>query len=164
MKIMSLDASSKSTGVAIFDDNKLIHYECITATSTDTIKRIQKMTDGINELLNKYSVSKIIMEEVIPEQGFRMQTHRILMWVQAAVAFVVHDNHPKVTIEYINASSWRATCGIKTGGGIKRDELKIADINFVKNKYNIEVNDDIADAICIGHAYINQTKNEIHWG
>ena len=57
MKIMSLDASSKSTGVAIFDDNKLIHYECITATSTDTIKRIQKMTDGINELLNKYSVS-----------------------------------------------------------------------------------------------------------
>ena len=103
MKVMALDASSKSTGVAIFDDKKLIYYDCFTASSSDNIKRIQKITNDINDLLNKYNVNKIIMEEVIPEQGFRMQTHRILMWVQAAIAFMVHDNHPKATIEYINA-------------------------------------------------------------
>lgn len=164
MKVMALDASSKSTGVAIFDDKKLIYYDCFTASSSDNIKRIQKITNDINDLLNKYNVNKIIMEEVIPEQGFRMQTHRILMWVQAAIAFMVHDNHPKTTIEYINASSWRATCGIKVGGGIKREELKTEDIKFVERNYNISVNDDIADAIGIGHAYINQSKNEINWG
>lgn len=164
MKIMSLDASSKSTGVAIFNNTDLIHYACITADSSDNIKRIQKMTAEINELLKKYPVSKIIMEEVLPEQGFRMQTHRILMWVQAAIAFMVHDNHPKVSIEYINSSSWRATCGIKTGGGIKREELKKADMDFVKKTYDLDVNDDIADAIGIGHAHVYQSKNEINWG
>ena len=61
-------------------------------------------------------------------------------------------------------SSWRATCGIKVGGGIKREELKTEDIKFVERNYNISVNDDIADAIGIGHAYINQSKNEINWG
>lgn len=164
MKIMSLDASSKSTGVAIFDDKKLIYYECITAGSSDVIKRIQKMTDAIKNLLTIHSIDKIIMEEVIPEPGQRVQTHRILMWVQAAIAFMVHDNFSKISIEYVAANSWRSSCGIKVGRGIRREILKAEDIKFVKNFYNIEVNDDIADAIGIGHAYVNQLKNEINWG
>lgn len=39
--IMSLDVSTKSTGLAIFNDNnKLVHYKLITASSSDLIKRI----------------------------------------------------------------------------------------------------------------------------
>jgi hypothetical protein len=34
---------------------------------------------------------------------------------------------------------------------------------FVKETYNITVNDDIADAIGIGHAFVNQLNNEINW-
>ena len=33
--------------------------------------------------------------------------------------------------------------------------VKQADIKFVKDKYNLDVNDDIADAIGIGYAYLN---------
>ena len=44
--------------------------------------------------------------------------------------------------------------GIHTGKGIKRDELKKKSQFLVKNIYNIDVNDDISDAICIGIAYI----------
>ena len=42
-------------------------------------------------------------------------------------------------------------------------DVKVADINFVKETYNITVNDDIADAIGIGHAFVNQLNNEINW-
>ena len=53
--------------------------------------------------------------------------------------------------------------GIKNGRGIKRQTLKEADIEFVKNKYRINVNDDVADAICIGLAqYTKQDDNEIN--
>lgn len=38
---------------------------------------------------------------------------------------------------------------------IKREQLKQEAIDYVKEKYNIEVNDDIADAICIGDAVLN---------
>jgi Holliday junction resolvasome RuvABC endonuclease subunit len=57
---MSIDASSKSSGIAIFNNKELEFYDCITASSTDLIKRIQKMSKEIQEILNKYNVEKII--------------------------------------------------------------------------------------------------------
>ena len=43
MKVLAIDASTKSTGVALFDDKKLVKYDCFTASSTDLIKRIQNI-------------------------------------------------------------------------------------------------------------------------
>lgn len=51
-------------------------------------------------------------------------------------------------------SSWRSYCGIKIGKK-KRAELKQDSIDFVKDEFKIEVNDDVADAIGIGIGYIN---------
>lgn len=164
MKILSLDLSTKSSGWAIFEDKKLINHGCITFSSTDLIKRIHKMTDEIKQILiNNQKIEKIIVEEVRPEGGYgvgNQKTHKALMWLQAAVAFLIHDNFSLVEIEYIYPSSWRAKLGIKNGRGIKRTTLKEADITFVKNTYNILVNDDEADAICIGLAYFQDEVEE----
>ncbi len=167
MKILALDLSTKSSGWAYFEEGELIDHGCITSASTDLIKRIYKMKDGIAEILTKYPVNKIIVEEVRPEGGYGVgntKTHRALMWLQAATAFLLYEKFPNINIDYIYPSSWRATLGIKNGRGIKRTTLKEADIQFVKDKYNIEVNDDEADAICIGLAqYKQQDGNEINW-
>lgn len=164
MYILALDASTKSTGVAVFDDTKLIHYECVTASSNDLIKRIQKITVGIEEVLKKFEIKKIILEEVRPENGLQnIKTHRALMWLQASINFMIHDNFPKVEIEYVYPSEWRKQCGIKQGRGVRRDSQKILDIQFVKENYGIDVNDDIADAIGIGHAYTNQLSDMMVW-
>lgn len=123
------------------------------------------MRDGIQEVLNKYTIDKIYVEEVRPQGGFgagNIQTHRALMWLQAAIAFMLHDFNKKITLEYVYPSTWRATIGIKNGRGIKRESLKQADISFVKERYNILVNDDIADAICLGISQLEPEKNEIN--
>lgn len=159
--IMSLDLSTRSTGLAIFDNNKLIDYKLITASSNILINRIQKITGEIKGILSENpDIEKIILEEVQPSNltGNNLTTHKALMWAQAAIAFMVYDNFPQIKLEFIYASSWRKECGIKTGAGIKRETLKKKDIEFVQNKFNITVNDDIADAICIGYAY-NQINN-----
>lgn len=164
MKVIAIDASSKSSGYAIFDGTKLIAYGCLTATSTDVIKRIQKIVNGLQSLMQEHQIEKVILEEVRPENGLQnIQTHRILLWLQAAIAFMVHDNFPKVQITYIYPSEWRKACGIKTGRGVRRESLKAADIQFVRDTYGIEMNDDAADATCIGHAYVNKFNNEINW-
>ena len=125
------------------------------------------MTEGIAEILNNYSINKIIVEEVRPEGGYGVgntQTHRALMWLQAATAFLIHDNYSHIEIEYIYPSSWRAALGIKNGRGIKRTTLKEQDIQYIKEKYNIIVNDDEADAICIGLSqYTKKDNNELNW-
>ena len=167
MNILSLDLSTKSSGWAYFKDGELIEHGCVTSASTDVIKRIYIMREAVAALLTQYEVSKVIVEEVGPEGGYGVgntHTHKMLMWLQAAIAFIIHDNFPNVEIEYIYPSSWRANLGIKNGRGIKRTTLKEADIDFVKEKYNIDVNDDEADAICIGLAqYVKIDNNEINW-
>ena len=130
------------------------------------INRIHKIVNELKEATKDFTISKVVVEEVRPEGGYgvgNLKTHRALMWLQAAVAFWIHDDKFPLDIDYIYPSSWRATLGIKNGRGIKRMTLKEADIEFVKNKYGIVVNDDEADAICIGLAqYQDKVNNEIN--
>ena len=134
MKVIAIDASTKSTGVAFFDGKELVDYVCITAGSSDLIKRIQKIVGELHIFLSKYKVEKIILEEVRPENGLQnIKTHRALMWLQAAIAFLVHEQHPHAIIEYVYPSEWRAACGIKNGRGVRRETQKANDILFVKN-------------------------------
>ena len=162
MIILAIDASTKSTGYAIFEDNVLKDYGCFTASSTDVINRIQKIIIQLSEVFNKYKIDKIILEEVRPEtdddKTKNIQTHRVLMWLQGAIAFLAHEKDKNIKIDYIYPSKWRKHCGIKTGRGIKRESLKTKDIEFVQTQYHITVNDDIADAIGIGYGYIQQEK------
>lgn len=167
--ILSLDLSTKSSGWAIFNDEELVDHGCYTSSSTDMIKRIHIMIDGIQFLLDNYlDITTIVVEEVRPEGGYgvgNQKTHKALMYLQAALEFLIHDNYNKrVTIEYIYPSSWRAAIGIKTGRGIKRTSLKEQDIDFVKEHFGLTVNDDEADAICIGFAHNKkEVSNEINW-
>lgn len=155
MKIIGVDASSKSFGYSIFEDKQLVSYGCLTASSTDLIKRINKILKEFEDVLSSNKdTKKIIMEEVIPVAGKNNKTYKALMWLQGAVAIMVHDKFPNIRIEYIYPSSWRSNCSIKTGKSITREQLKRADIDFVKKKYGIDVNDDIADAIGIAHSSI----------
>lgn len=165
---LSLDLSTKSSGWAVYAGDSLIDHGCITSSSTDMIKRVFIMRDGIDNLLQQYpEIDKIIVEEVRPEGGYgvgNQKTHKALMYLQAALEFLIHDNYnKKVIIDYIYPSSWRAAIGIKTGRGVKRTSLKEQDIEFVKEHFGLNVNDDEADAICIGYAQNKKVETEINW-
>lgn len=158
MKTLAIDASTKATGIAIFQDNKLIHYECITATDGDTLKRISKMTIRIRDLNNKYSPNHIVMEQVLPEDvKHNQKVYKALIYLQAAIVLQLYNWKQKV--DFIHVSHWRKICGIKTGRNVKREELKEASKALVKKIYNIDVNDDVSDAILLGMAYIQQNRS-----
>lgn len=169
MKIISIDASTKSCGIAIFDNEELIQYDCITASSTNLIKRIYKVVEGIENILKECPVEVLILEEVRPQNNQygagNIQTHRALMFLQAAINFMIYDKFSNIKIEYLYPSEWRKYCGIKQGQGVRREQLKQEDIEWVKNKYKVDVNDDIADAIGIGYGYLQQNKGkkELNW-
>lgn len=62
----------------------------------------------------------------------------------------------------IMPSEWRKYAGIKQGKK-KREELKAESIAYVKKRYRIDVNDDVADAISLGDAvcnYYQKLENE----
>ena len=157
MKVLAIDASSKSTGVAIFQDTKLIHYECITSLKADSFQRIQIMKDRILKLYKKYKPTDIVMQDVLPQDvKHNQQVFKVLIYLQAAIVLGLSWECNVRHVQLYTASHWRSLCGIKTGRGIKRDTLKKASIQLIKKEYNINVNDDISDAICLGRAYVLQ--------
>lgn len=161
MKILSLDLSTKSTGWAIGENQQLLAYGCIMKNSKNVVARIVEMKNEIDNLIRTYHIEKIIMEEVRPD--YNAHTGKVLMWLQAAVVIAAYENNPKIECDFIGASSWRAMLSIKQGRGIKREQLKPKDIKYVQDKYNITVNDDEADAICIFDSYFLKINNEINW-
>ena len=161
MKILAIDASTKSSGIAIFKDKTLLGYSTIKASSADLITRIHKMVDTIDALVEQGQIDSIVMEEVIPDPNKNKNTFKALSWLQAAIMIMLHDKHPTVTIELVYPSSWRSTCGIEDGRSSKREQKKQKDIEFANHTYGLTLtNDDIADAICIGHAYLHPKKEK----
>ena len=121
------------------------------------------MIDELKIIIEKYGIEKIILEEVRPQGGYgvgNLQTHRALMWLQGALAMMIHDNFKNVKIDYILPNSWRAKVGIKTGRGITRTSLKPMDIKFARDTFGIDVNDDIADDIGVGYSQAQEEKNQ----
>ena len=159
MKVLSIDASTKSTGFALFDGKELKSYKCVTASSSDLATRIKKMVNALYEILSKHKVDVIVLEEVRPEQGLQnIKTHKALMYLQGAFYLLIQEQFKSIKIEFLYPNEWRSKCGIKTGAGVRRSSLKPLDIKFVKETYGLDVNDDIADAIGIGHAYIYENS------
>lgn len=161
MKLLSLDMSTHSTGFAIGVDGMLQNHGYVTSKAKDVEKRIIQMRRQIANLIVKNKPNKIIVQQVWPEVN--SHTNKVLMWLQGAVILVAYECDPTIKVQFINASEWRAAIKIKQGRGIKREQVKIYDIQYVKEKYNIDVNDDEADAICIFDSYWIKNDNEINW-
>ena len=161
MRILTLDLSTRSSGYAIGQDGQLKLYGCITASSKDVVKRIIKMRDQLGKIICQNQIDKVIMEEVRPQ--YNSHTNKVLMWLQAVIVVAIYEINPKIQYDFIGASEWRAALKIKQGRGIKRESLKPQDKKYVKDKYNLIVNDDEADAICIFDAYFEKFDNEINW-
>lgn len=158
MILMSIDGSTKSSGVAIFQDKTLIYYECVTAASTEKIKRINKMVTRFKELFTEYNVDKVIMEEPLPaDVKNNRQVYKALMYLQAETVIRLYTDlgYKIEDDDFIPVNTWRSKLGIAIGRYGQRTSVKQEDIDFIKKHYNIDVNDDIADSICIGHAYLN---------
>lgn len=155
-KLIGIDSSTSKTGMSFFIDgnykkNLLIDKHKVK----DSGERFNDMVVSILDVLNIEKPQIIVIE--------RMHT------IRNADAFrklcklmgVVHGWCLMNGCDYIEMSptEWRKAVNT-TDKKLprKRDELKQWSIDFVKRKYNLDVSDDVSDAICIGEAYINKWK------
>lgn len=155
MKIIGFDLSTKSSGVAIYQDTKLLHYQCVTAASSDLFARIQKITDRIQQILDQYAPDKAFLEDPLPAVvGNNMSTYKALTYLQGYICMRLRKR--KIKYELLVSSQWRSQAGLKTGRGVKREALKKQAIDKVQQMYNIKVNDDVAQAILIAYSQLKQ--------
>lgn len=146
MKILSFDQSSKLSGWSLFTDGQ---YSCSGAIDkhkiSDTDKRIGEMGVAICNKIEELQPDCVIIENVQAQSG--VATVILLARLQGFILgwCYVHD----IEVKIIGPSQWRSALNFKQGAGVKRKELKAQSIDYVKDKYGLDVSEDESEAICI---------------
>lgn len=151
VKLLCLDSSSNKTGVAYFFNGVYKEHcllDCSKQKNMDI--RFEDMSKELWKTLNNYNPDIIYIEETVVLRN--AQTQRFLTRLQGVV-YAWCMNH-ECEFNTIRPTSWRSAIGMKQGRNIKREQLKEQSVKYVLDTYGLKVNDDEADAICIGDAVI----------
>lgn len=162
MRLLALDQASRVTGVAIFDDDKLVKYGAFEIKSNQELgKRLTQFLENLDKLYAAYHFDAVAYEDIQLQMG-NVETYRRLAYIQAMILFWC-EKHEK-NLYCLSPSHWRKILKDKYGmsWGRKRAEQKQTAIDFIQEHYKKEVDSDTADAICIGCAAnieINKNKS-----
>ena len=161
MRLLALDQASRVTGVAIFDDDKLVKYGTFEIKSNQELgKRLTQFLENLDKLYAAYHFNAVAYEDIQLQMG-NVETYKKLAYIQAMILFWCEKHEKKLYC--LSPSHWRKILKDKYGmsWGRKRAEQKQTAIDFIQEHYKKEVDSDTADAICIGcAANIEINKNE----
>ena len=157
MKLISLDTSTKSTGVAVYINGELKEYRCFNYSSIlASEERLEAMTKGILQYLLDECPQIVVIETTSVNRN--AMTQRFLTMIVGAIYGLCLKED--IFFYSFRPSEWRSLISREKRPS-KRTELKRWSIEQVKTLFNIETNnDDISDAILIGQAYINKFTEE----
>lgn len=142
-RIVGFDNATHNMGVAIFDDGKLVYYNLLQFTSGSAIQRLNKIRDLLEEEIFPIWKPDIVQIEGIQHQN-SYRTYEVLIKLHGL--FEMAADRFGVQLESDRSNQWRSHHNIN-----KRNRAadKRAAIQKVKEMYNIDVGDDIAEAILI---------------
>jgi len=159
---MSLDQATKKCGYAIFDSGKLIESGVFISNDKDSMKRIEEIYVKINNKAKEYDIDSFIFEDTF--QKVNIQVTKLLCWLQGAImsmAFIEDYGF----VMYM-PTSWRKELGFKKKSKSNKESLdfktnreyqKFQAIRYVNSELGLMLSqdeDDRAEAICIGLAYL----------
>lgn len=168
---MGLDASTKSSGWCIFNDDELIEYGKISPDDDSLTwrERIVWMMHQIALIIKKYDVKELIAETPVKTTK-NVNTLEQLFSLHGAIlgiATVLHINFVPVDV-----NQWRKSLGllkdIPKNSADKRAILKKRSIEMANNLYDLNLvwksnsskfnDDDISDSILIATVIIQGYK------
>ena len=166
VKILSLDASTKSTGYAIFDNGELVAHGVIKEKHGDWRENVMAETMELAAIIREHQPDEVYAEDVPMKDG--KLTIAKLGAVQGMILSLCAGFRLKPT--FLLPTVWRRELGMFDGTrkGMTRDVLKekavwmaneIFGLDLVWVKPNSTKNmDDAAEAILIGWAVV-QSQN-----
>jgi len=176
MKILAIDQSSNISGWSYFHEKELIKYDLLDVSKCGkTINRISMIIKWIDWFIKNHEVDLIIFEDVgfqneskykqtqeyqeNHEDRDNVATFQTLSKLLGVLEYHCTINNIQYQIK--KPSAWRSSCGIK---GTKRHEVKKNALDFVKKKWNLDIEEDIAEAICIGWSEVGAKNFKHTWG
>lgn len=141
MKILSLDLSTKSSGYAVFENDKLISYGVMKSTEKNLLVRGNYMAEYTRLLCEKHGKFDFVVIE-----DLKVLSNQSTLVKLAQVQGMVLRELKEQEVKFIMPTVWRKE--FKLNG--KRAEAKVKAIELCKELgYEVECDDD-AEAILLG--------------
>lgn len=150
-RLISIDPSTKASGVATFDDACLVDHQLFQYNDKEADDRIDKMGKSLLSYLKKQKPDIIYIEH---PQGHGSNVKLVAMICELLGIVRAYAIEKKIEYKELSPSEWRKYCGFNQGKK-KRAELKQMAIDYVKKHYDITPSEDECDAIAIGTSVIN---------
>lgn len=158
-RILALDQATHTTGYAIFDGQKLIKYGTFETTLSSDIERYSEIKNWLINMIHNWRPDIVWIEGIQfqststkngEKHSMGITVFETLARLQGILMITCYEE--KIPIEIIPTNTWRAYCNVK---GRSRTDRKRSMQLIIKEKYDISVSDDIADAIGIGMYGVN---------
>ena len=171
--ILGLDMATKKTGYGLLDEEaNLYDYGVIRTTSEEPRDRIREVYDAIEAIINKYNIEHMVFEDVPVTNHNNLKTGKDLCILQGAILSLCFKYN--IAYTFYAPSSWRSIIGTYDGTrqGMKRDIQKQKAVDKINEIYNLgfvysktetkakHTDDDKAEAICLGLAYIKDNNRK----
>lgn len=143
MKLLVFDQSTRASGYSIWENKKLSEYGTLIIEDSDKYtpyERIREMYFMIRSLLDTEKPNFVSLEGVQFQNSHFV--HAMLSELRGTIVAQLFERD----IGFIDVppTKWKSFCKIK---GCKREEQKANTIQMVKELYDLDCNEDEADAI-----------------
>lgn len=143
-RIIAFDNATQKMGISIFDSGKLVYYGLMSFNDTDHVKRLNNIRHTLEEIIIPAWSPDFIQFEDVQHQNSYI-TYEILIKL-VGVLEMACDKFG-IPYEKTRSSVWRSHHAIN---GKERNAEKKRAIDLVQKMYQIDVGDDVAEAILIG--------------
>ena len=155
-RVIGFDNASHNMGVSIFDNGKLVYYNLLTFNQGTAIQRLNKIRDTLEKQILPLWEPDIIQIEDIQHQT-SYATYEVLVKLKGV--FEMACDRFGIELKRTRSSTWRSHFAINKR---KRQEDKKAAIGLVKDMYQVDVTDDVAEAILIAKYRVDmESKGKI---
>lgn len=142
-RIVAVDNASHNAGVSVFDNGKLVFYHLYSYTG-DTIDRLYKNRQFLEEVVAlQWQPDLVVLEDIQYQNNIQTFKTLAMLLGNSLVCMKAHN----IRTETVLSKVWRSHFIIN---GKTRLQEKAQAIDKIKQMYNIDVNDDVAEAILLG--------------
>lgn len=160
IRILALDQATHTTGWCVFADNTILRYGALE-TQGNLDKRINDTKLWLANMVEMWQPSKVVLEDIQLQEKkqnrnwenddgnsvMNVATFKTLAQLQGVLIDFLYENNIPYTL--IHTATWREICHIT--GKYRSDKKRSAQLK-IKEWFDLNVSNDIADAICIAKA------------
>lgn len=142
-RVVGVDNATYNMGLSIFDSGKLVYFKLLKFDSVNHVVRLNEIRDAFEHVVIPLWEPDFIQFEDIQHQN-SYAAYEVLIKLVGLIEMAAERFH--VEYDKVRANVWRSHFNIN---GKDRALQKAKSIKLVKEMYDIEVSDDVAEAILI---------------